>query len=97
MGVVWAGVRQPLTSANNSLVMYLNVSVLWSVLDKHKVYWRVSEASETLFRCTECKFVTCIHMDVRMLPLSVTQAPHYVKEEAELGHSYFLDRWHGRS
>ena len=47
------------------------------------------EASETLFRCTEYKFAIYICIEVRMSPLSVAWAPHYL-EEAELGHSHFF-------
>ena len=56
--------------------------------------------SETLFGCTECKFVIYVYIytyvEVRLSPLSVARASHYVKE-AELGYSHFLGCQHGRS
>ena len=39
--------------------------------------------SETLLRCTECKFALYGSMN------SVAQTPHYIRE-AELGHSHFV-------
>ena len=52
----------------------------------------MSEASKTLFRCTECKFAIymCVCMEVRCMSLlSVVWAPQYANE-AELGHSHFF-------